>query len=196
MLLPLSLLFVGAVLTLNGLWMMNRISEGEIVFINLATAFITGAVALLVMSVADTSAAVKTAALTLLFSITYLWVGVNRLTGWDGRGLGWFSIGLGLVELLAPGRVTRTLGMQGSEGLVRAAGLRELGHGVLSLSTERRLGLWSRVAGDALDVVMLMPALSPSTVVVSATGRGASFRPSTSTVTSASADPPWPSSMR
>lgn len=77
---------------LNGLWMMNRISDGEIVVINLATAFITGAVALLVMSGADTSAAVKTAALTLLFSITYLWVGVNRLTGWEGRGLGWFSL--------------------------------------------------------------------------------------------------------
>jgi hypothetical protein len=70
MLLPLSLLFVGAVLTLNGLWMMNRISDGEIVIINLATAFIAGAVALLVMSGADTLAAVKTAALTLLFSIT------------------------------------------------------------------------------------------------------------------------------
>ncbi|MCZ0962325.1 AmiS/UreI family transporter [Paracoccus benzoatiresistens] len=92
MLLPLSLLFVGAVLTLNGLWMMNRISEGEIVVINLAAAFITGAVALLVMFGADTPAAVKTAALTLLFSITYLWVGVNRLTGSDGRGLGWFSL--------------------------------------------------------------------------------------------------------
>lgn len=92
MLLPLSLLFVGAVLTLNGLWMMNRIADREIVVINLATAFITGTVAVLSMAGADTPAAVKGAALTLLFSLTYLWVGMNRLTGSDGRGLGWFSL--------------------------------------------------------------------------------------------------------
>ncbi|MDQ1900199.1 AmiS/UreI family transporter [Paracoccus sp. WLY502] len=92
MLLPLSLLFVGAVLTLNGLWMMNRVSDREIVVINLATAFITGTVAVLSMIGADTPAAVKGAALTLLFSLTYLWVGINRLTASDGRGLGWFSL--------------------------------------------------------------------------------------------------------
>ncbi len=92
MLLPLSLLFVGAVLTLNGLWMMNRIADREIVVINLATAFITATVAILSMAGADTPQAVKGAALTLLFSLTYLWVGMNRLTGSDGRGLGWFSL--------------------------------------------------------------------------------------------------------
>lgn len=92
MLLPLSLLFVGAVLVLNGLWMMNRISDREIAVINLATAAITGCVAVLSMAGAETQVAVKGAALTLLFAITYLWVGVNRLTGADGQGLGWFSL--------------------------------------------------------------------------------------------------------
>lgn len=99
MLLPLSLLFVGAVLTLNGLWMMNRISDREIVIINLATAFITGTVAVLSMAGADTPGAVKGAALTLLFSLTYLWVGMNRLTGSDGRGLGWFSLFVAITVL-------------------------------------------------------------------------------------------------
>jgi len=42
------------------------------------------------------------------------------------RALGWFSIGLGVVELLAPRRVTETLGMEGSETLVRAFGIREI----------------------------------------------------------------------
>lgn len=92
MLLPLSLLFVGAVLTLNGLWMMKRISDKEIVVINLATAVITATVAVLSMAKADSPDTVKAAALTLLFSLTYLWVGMNRLTGSDGRGLGWFSL--------------------------------------------------------------------------------------------------------
>jgi hypothetical protein len=31
------------------------------------------------------------------------------------RNLGWFSIGLGALELLLPERVTRTLGMEGQE---------------------------------------------------------------------------------
>lgn len=92
MLLPFSLLFVGAVLTLNGLWMLNRISDKEIVIINLAVSVTTGTVALMGMAEASTPATVKAAALTLLFTLTYFWVAVNRLTGSDGRGLGWFSL--------------------------------------------------------------------------------------------------------
>ena len=39
------------------------------------------------------------------------------------KALGWFSLGLGLTELLAPGRITRTLGLEGKEGVVRAFGV-------------------------------------------------------------------------
>ena len=42
------------------------------------------------------------------------------------RGLGWFSIGLGLAEVLAPRALTRGLGMEGNEQLVQAYGLREI----------------------------------------------------------------------
>jgi hypothetical protein len=35
---------------------------------------------------------VRAAALTLLFTFTYLWVAFNRYNGADGRGLGWFSL--------------------------------------------------------------------------------------------------------
>jgi hypothetical protein len=75
------------------------------------------------------------------------------------RMLGWFSLGLGAVELLAPGRVTRALGMEGSEKLVRAFGAREIGAGILTLSLEKELGLWSRVAGDGVDLAALFPAM-------------------------------------
>lgn len=75
------------------------------------------------------------------------------------RNLGWFSLGLGALELLAPERVTRTLGMQGQEKLVRAYGAREIASGVLSLSADKNAGLWSRVAGDGLDIVTLMGGL-------------------------------------
>lgn len=76
-----------------------------------------------------------------------------------GRALGWFSLGLGLMELIAPGRITRALGMRGHETLVRTYGAREIAAGVVSLSTERSLGLWSRVAGDAVDIATVMVAV-------------------------------------
>ena len=77
------------------------------------------------------------------------------------RMLGWYSIGLGLIELLAPRRITDALGMEGSEGVVRAYGAREIGSGILSLSVQAETGLWSRVAGDGLDLVTLATALRP-----------------------------------
>jgi hypothetical protein len=76
-----------------------------------------------------------------------------------GRALGWLSMGLGVAELLMPRRITRALGMQGNEGLVRLYGAREISSGFLSLSIERDAGLWSRVAGDGLDLVTLLTAL-------------------------------------
>ena len=49
--------------------------------------------------------------------------------------------------------------MEGKEALVRAYGVRELGHGIVSLSPDKHLGLWSRVAGDGLDIATLMTAM-------------------------------------
>ena len=77
------------------------------------------------------------------------------------KGLGWFSLALGITELVAPQRITRALGMEGKEALVRAYGAREIGSGILSLSVDRNLGLWSRVAGDGLDIATVMTALRP-----------------------------------
>ena len=75
------------------------------------------------------------------------------------RALGWFSIGLGLAELIAPNTITRALGLRGKESLVRSYGAREIAAGVLSLSTEKQAGLWSRVAGDGVDVATLISGL-------------------------------------
>jgi hypothetical protein len=87
--------------------------------------------------------------------------GPSSLSGADqlARALGWFSIALGVTQVLAAPRYTRTLGFRGREGLVRACGTREIGHGLLTLSTQRRAGLWSRVGGDALDIVGLAGGL-------------------------------------
>ena len=90
--------------------------------------------------------------------------GNSSLRGPDqlARALGWFSIALGVSQALAAPRFSRALGVQGRESLVRACGLREIGHGVLTLSTERKAGLWSRVGGDALDMALLSAAFRSS----------------------------------
>lgn len=93
MLLGLSLFYVGAVLILNGLWMLGRIGDREISIINVFTGGLTLLVALkLAFGEGADGASIKAAALSLLFSFTYLWVAFNRFTGADGRGLGWFSL--------------------------------------------------------------------------------------------------------
>jgi len=72
------------------------------------------------------------------------------------RGLGWFSIGLGLTELLAPRFVARLVGGRNHKTLIRSYGLREIGAGVGLLSTRRPTGwLWARVAGDMVDLASL-----------------------------------------
>lgn len=76
------------------------------------------------------------------------------------RGLGWFSIGLGLAEMIAPRSFTRTLGMDGHEGLVQAYGAREIATGVAILSSAQVAPwVWGRVGGDALDIATLATGL-------------------------------------
>ena len=75
------------------------------------------------------------------------------------KGLGWFSIALGLVEVLAPRRLDRAIGVAGRGGLTRAYGVREIASGVGLLSSRnKRPWLWSRLAGDALDISTLLAA--------------------------------------
>jgi hypothetical protein len=76
------------------------------------------------------------------------------------RGLGWFSIGLGFAELVAPGRISNRLGLQGDQGKVRAFGLREVISGAAILASRGRAphGLWARVVGDVMDLGLLQTA--------------------------------------
>jgi uncharacterized membrane protein len=75
------------------------------------------------------------------------------------KGLGWFSVGLGLAELAAPRALARAIGIDdgGRTGLtIRAFGARELANGLGILARPRAaLPLWARVAGDALDLAFL-----------------------------------------
>ena len=87
-------------------------------------------------------------------------------SGYKGAGLahalGWFSIGLGLAEMLAPKEMTNLIGMEDTEAnhhLLRAYGLREFIVGAGILSHARPTGwVWGRVAGDAMDLATLATA--------------------------------------
>ena len=76
------------------------------------------------------------------------------------KALGWFSIALGAAEVLAPRALGRALGVGSHPGLMRGLGLREIASGVGILSQRRQAPwLWSRVAGDAMDLALLGTAL-------------------------------------
>jgi uncharacterized membrane protein len=79
------------------------------------------------------------------------------------RGLAWFSVGLGLCQLLAPRRVARLIGLSDRPrtlALMRALGARELIVGVGLLARRRSSPwLWARVAGDAVDLGLLSNVL-------------------------------------
>ena len=73
------------------------------------------------------------------------------------KGLGWFSVGLGLAELLAPRAIASISGVSKERtGLIRLYGLRELASGIAIFSQQKPTeAVWSRVAGDAIDLVSL-----------------------------------------
>jgi len=89
--------------------------------------------------------------------------GPSSLTGADrlARALGWFSIGLGVIEIMAPGRLARGLGLYDKKGLIRAYGARELASAVPTLSVDKAIGLQARITGDVLDLATLATALDP-----------------------------------
>src|SRR5438874_6792718 len=84
---------------------------------------------------------------------------VGRLTNF----LGWFSIGLGVTELIAPGALGNLIGVRSrpkTRTVMRLYGLREIAAGIGILTQPRPAGwLWARVAGDGADLSSLAAAL-------------------------------------
>jgi uncharacterized membrane protein len=101
------------------------------------------------------------------------WTGDGRPNGMKklneekiARGLGWFSIGLGLAEIVAPRSLAKLIGVRGDHSsLLRTLGMREIASGVGILTERRPSGalaawLWSRVGGDAIDLALLGTAFN------------------------------------
>lgn len=75
------------------------------------------------------------------------------------KALGWFSIGLGVSQLIGADRL---LGMFGGRrtGITRLYGLREIGTGIaLPTASDPTPWVWTRVAGDGLDLGSLAGGL-------------------------------------
>ena len=78
--------------------------------------------------------------------------------------LGWFSLGLGVPQVVMPRRVARLIGVRDDRGArrwMRVVGLREHAAAAGILSRRRPVGwLSARVAGDVMDLALLGAALT------------------------------------
>jgi hypothetical protein len=82
----------------------------------------------------------------------------------SARVLGYFSLGLGAAQIVAPRALAQLIGVkpgEKSEVLMRVVGVREIASGVGILIQHRPdAWLWARVAGDAMDLALLGAALA------------------------------------
>jgi hypothetical protein len=73
------------------------------------------------------------------------------------NALGFLSLGLGAAELMAPKAMAKWLGMRHGAPILQAYGAREIASGMGILATSNKApAMWSRVAGDALDIASLV----------------------------------------
>ncbi|MGH3092909.1 MAG: AmiS/UreI family transporter [Gaiellaceae bacterium] len=112
------LLYVGAVLFVNGVWLFGlaraqeqervaaagapapapasyMIENKEVAVMNIFTGAVNSVVAVIALVYGirnDDVALFALAGFVLLFGFTYLWVAYNQFTGVSGRGLGWFCL--------------------------------------------------------------------------------------------------------
>lgn len=95
-----GLLFVGAVLFVNGLLFLGRIEPRNAGVFNLFVGALQTAIPFYLVATATTPDEVLAAAGIFLFGFTYLYVGIGNLAGHGGEGLGWYSA---WVAVLAAG---------------------------------------------------------------------------------------------
>jgi hypothetical protein len=95
-----GLLFVGAVLFVNGLLFLGEVDAKTAGVFNLFVGALQTAIPFYLIATADTPDQILAAAGIFMFGFTYLYVGINNLAGFQGNGLGWYSA---WVSLMAAG---------------------------------------------------------------------------------------------
>jgi hypothetical protein len=124
MLLGVVLLYVGAVLIVNGIWLVGQarlasvgpgetavaeahptfIQNREVAVLNLFTGFVgvVASVTLMIQGSRDEDiVAVRGAGYILLFAFTYLWVAANNFLNAGGRAFGWYCLFVALTAVPA-----------------------------------------------------------------------------------------------
>ena len=80
------------------------------------------------------------------------------------RALGYASFASAAAEVAAPGWLCARMGLTDHTGLLRALGARETAAGIGILAVDNpEPGVWSRVAGDAMDLALLGAAARETT---------------------------------
>ena len=81
----------------------------------------------------------------------------NLATAKMAKGIGLFSIALGLAEVLMPNQTGTLAGLNNKQrSFLPALGLREIAHGIgIMKSAKPTTAVWTRVAGDAIDLAFL-----------------------------------------
>ena len=96
-----GLLYVGAILFINGLMLLGRIPGKSAAILNLFVGALQTVVPLILLAQAQGELAATFAAAGLfLFGFTYLYVGILQLTGISPEGLGWFSLFVAVVAIV------------------------------------------------------------------------------------------------
>jgi hypothetical protein len=102
-----GLLFVGAVLFLNGLLFLGKADAKGVAVFNLFVGTLQTAIPFYLIATAKGPEEILGAAGIFLFGFTYLYVGIVNLAGFSSGGIGWYSLwvavmatGFGLTNIL------------------------------------------------------------------------------------------------
>lgn len=87
-----GLLLVGAVLFVNGLAFLGYVESRGAAVINIFVGVLQSASPFFLLTHAVSADDVLNAAPLFLFGLTYLWTGINSLTGHNATGMGWFCL--------------------------------------------------------------------------------------------------------
>ena len=99
--LGLGLWYVGFVLFINALWMLGKMSNKAVIPMNIFVAVIQIAGVFAIIFTGKETSEFYGAALTLLFTFTYLYVAATQIWNLDGKGLGWYCLPVALIAIPA-----------------------------------------------------------------------------------------------
>jgi putative amide transporter protein len=92
-----GLMFVGAVLFVNGLLLLGRIDGQGAATFNLFVGALQVAIPFYLIATAKTADDILLASGIFLFGFTYLYVGISNLAGQPATGLGWYSLWVAIM---------------------------------------------------------------------------------------------------